>query len=88
MAPFATTGPYYAMLICAAMFDTSGGPVADSSARILDLSGQPIPGLYGAGCCVASPGGRAYWSGGAPIGIALTYGYIAGLAAAAETESA
>jgi 3-oxosteroid 1-dehydrogenase len=82
MAPFTPDGPYYAMLIGAAMFDTVGGPVIDSSARVLDTLGEPFPGLFGAGCCVASPGGQAYWSGGAPIGLALTYGYIAGLNAA------
>ncbi|MCU1656058.1 MAG: Fumarate reductase/succinate dehydrogenase flavoprotein domain protein [Pseudonocardiales bacterium] len=82
MAPFATDGPYYAMIIGAAMFDTAGGPVINSRAEVIDVLGQPIPGLYGAGCCVASPGGRAYWSGGAPIGLALTFGYIAGRNAA------
>ena len=82
MAPFRAEGPYYAMLVGAAMFDTSGGPMVDSLARILDAAGQPIPGLFGAGCCVASAGGQAYWSGGAPIGLALTFGYLAGRTAA------
>jgi succinate dehydrogenase/fumarate reductase flavoprotein subunit len=53
----------------------------------MDVLGQPIPGLYGAGCCVASPGGRAYWSGGAPIGLALTFGYVAGRNAARGPDS-
>jgi 3-oxosteroid 1-dehydrogenase len=83
MAPFRSTGPYYAMLVGAAMFDTAGGPLVDSLARVLDSSGSPIPGLFGAGCCVASAGGQAYWSGGAPIGLALTFGYLAGRTAAA-----
>jgi succinate dehydrogenase/fumarate reductase flavoprotein subunit len=82
MAPFSADGPYYAMLIGAAMFDTAGGPVINSQAEVIDVLGQPIPGLYGAGCCIASPGGRAYWSGGAPIGLALTFGYVAGRNAA------
>ncbi|MDT4962487.1 MAG: 3-oxosteroid 1-dehydrogenase [Pseudonocardiales bacterium] len=82
MAPFSSDGPYYAMLIGAAMFDTAGGPVINCRAEVIDVLGQPIPGLYGAGCCVASPGGRAYWSGGAPIGLALTFGYLAGRNAA------
>jgi 3-oxosteroid 1-dehydrogenase len=82
MAPFSGAGPYYAMIIGAAMFDTAGGPVVNPDAEVIDVFGQPIPGLYGAGCCVASPGGRAYWSGGAPIGLALTFGYIAGRNAA------
>lgn len=86
MAPFSASGPYYAMLIGAAMFDTTGGPVVNTEAQVMDVFGAAIPGLYGAGCCVASPGGRAYWSGGAPIGLAATFGYIAGLNAAADTR--
>jgi succinate dehydrogenase/fumarate reductase flavoprotein subunit len=82
MAPFDAAGPYYAMLMGAAMFDTAGGPVVNANAEVVDVLGQPIPGLFGAGCCVASPGGQAYWSGGAPIGLALTFGYIAGRNAA------
>jgi 3-oxosteroid 1-dehydrogenase len=82
MAPFAPEGPYYAMLIGSAMFDTSGGPVVDSCARVLDTAGQPVPGLFGAGCCVSSAGGQAYWSGGGPIGLAMTFGYLAAITAA------
>jgi succinate dehydrogenase/fumarate reductase flavoprotein subunit len=86
MAPFSPEGPYYAILISAAMFDTAGGPVINSRAQVIDVLGQPIRGLYGAGCCVASPGGRAYWSGGAPIGLAMTFGYLAGHNAARGPE--
>jgi 3-oxosteroid 1-dehydrogenase len=81
MAPFSPSGPYYAMLIGPAMFDTTGGPLIDADARVLDVNGTPIAGLYGTGGCIASPGGQAYWSGGAPIGLALTFGYIAARAA-------
>ena len=84
MAPLRPSGPYYAVLIGAAMFDTAGGPWINPSAQVLDVMGDPVPGLYGAGCCIASPGGEAYWSGGAPIGLALTFGYIAGVNAARD----
>jgi 3-oxosteroid 1-dehydrogenase len=84
MAPFRESGPYYAVLIGAAMFDTAGGPRVNAAAQVLDVFGDPILGLYGAGCCVASPGGQAYWSGGAPMGLALTFGYIAGANAARD----
>jgi len=87
MAPLRTEGPYYAMLVGAAMFDTCGGPVIDERAQVLDVRGRVIPGLYAAGGCAASPGGQAYWSGGAPMGLALTFGYLAGLAAAAAAPA-
>jgi succinate dehydrogenase/fumarate reductase flavoprotein subunit len=66
------------------MLDSKGGPVIDPSGRVLDADGEPVPGLYGAGNCVASPSGKAYWAGGATIGPALTFGWLAGKAAAQE----
>jgi succinate dehydrogenase/fumarate reductase flavoprotein subunit len=88
MAPFATKGPYYCILLGSMTLDTKGGPVTDTSARVLHINGSVIPGLYGAGNCVASPAGQAYWSGGGTIGPALTFGYIAGNNLAAEPEKA
>jgi hypothetical protein len=50
---------------------------------VLTPSGEPIVGLFGAGNCIASPAGQAYWGAGGTIGLALTYGFIAGREAAA-----
>jgi 3-oxosteroid 1-dehydrogenase len=86
MAPFASTGPYYCILLGGMTLDTKGGPVTDTGARVLHADGHAIPGLYGAGNCVASPAGQAYWSGGGTIGPALAFGYLAGQNAAAEPE--
>jgi succinate dehydrogenase/fumarate reductase flavoprotein subunit len=88
MAPFRSEGPYHCIMLGGMTLDTKGGPVIDTGARVLHVSGQPIPGLYGAGNCIASPAGQAYWSGGGTIGPALAYGYIAGQNAAAEGEKA
>jgi 3-oxosteroid 1-dehydrogenase len=84
MYPFADEGPYYCIMLGAMTLDTKGGPVTDTEARVLHVSGEPIPGLYGAGNCVASPTGQSYWSAGGTLGPALTFGYIAGENAANE----
>jgi len=39
---------------------------------------------YGAGNAVASPAGQAYWAGGATLGLAATFGWIAGVDAASR----
>ncbi len=86
MAPFASTGPYYCILLGGGTLDTKGGPVIDTKARVQHVNGGAIPGLYGAGNCIASVAGQAYWSDGGTIGPALTYGFIAGQNVAAEGE--
>jgi len=60
--------------------------MTDERGRILSASGTPVRGLYGAGNCVASPAGQAYWGAGGTIGLALTFGYIAGQAASREPK--
>ena len=85
MAPISSTGPYHCILVCGGTLDTKGGPKINARAQVIDSQGRPIPGLYGAGNCIASPAGQAYWSGGGTIGPAITFGYLAGLHAAQDT---
>ena len=86
MHPFDHRGPYYCVILGPGALDTKGGPVTDEFGRVIAVSGEPIPGLYGAGNCVASPAGQAYWGPGGTIGPAVTFGAIAGRHAAAQPE--
>jgi 3-oxosteroid 1-dehydrogenase len=86
MYPFASSGPYYAILLGAAGFDTNGGPAIDEHARVVGPDEQPIGGLYAAGNCAGSPGHGAYWSGGATLGNALVWSYQAAAHAAGQPD--
>lgn len=77
MYPLSDTGPYFAIIVGAGTLDTNGGPLTDAQARILDWQGQPIPGLYGAGNCIAAPSANAYWGAGTTIGTGLIFGHVA-----------
>lgn len=88
MYPIARTGPYYCIMIACGVLDTKGGPAINANAQVLDGGHMPIRGLYGAGNCVGSPMGQAHPGGGATIGLALTFGAIAGRAAAREPVKA
>ena len=84
MYPLTQDGPYYCAILGPATLDTCGGPVIGTDARVLRPDGSPIPGLFGAGNCIASPAGQAYWGAGGTLGPAITFGFIAGRNAAAS----
>lgn len=70
--------PFYAVPIRSGGLGTKGGPQIDVDARVLDLDGHRIPGLYAAGNVMASPFGMTYGGPGGTIGPAMTFGYLAG----------
>jgi 3-oxosteroid 1-dehydrogenase len=87
MYPISTKGPYYAALLTGGNLDTKGGPMTNANGQVLNAVGEPIPGLYGAGNCVASASARAYWAGGATLGPFMALAYLAANSANRELTS-
>lgn len=77
-------GPFFALNIRPRPYATYGGVDTDLDARVLDGSGQTIPGLYAAGIVTGSYASREgfYYNGG--LAQALIFGRLAGKNAAAE----
>jgi len=70
--------PYYAFEVHTGAVGTKGGPIVDEHARVIDVRGDPIPGLYAAGNVMANPAGPAYFGGGCSIGTGMVWGFLAG----------
>ena len=76
--------PFYAIRIYPGTVGTKGGARIDEYARVLDTQGLPITGLWAAGNAMASIIGPGTLAPGLTLGLALTWGYIAGQEAAQE----
>jgi 3-oxosteroid 1-dehydrogenase len=87
LAPVAK-GPFYAGQLVLSDLGTKGGVVCDEQARVLDRSGNPLPGLYACGNTMASMFGHAYPGPGACITPAMAFGRLAALAMAATRDEA
>jgi predicted oxidoreductase len=68
--------PYHALRLVPLLYNTQGGPCRDSRARVLNIDGQPIPGLYAAGELGSIWGARYQTS--TNFAEALVFGRIAG----------
>lgn len=78
-------GPFTAVQLVPGDLGTKGGLLTDAEARVLDIDGRPIAGLYAAGNTTASVMGRTYPGPGATIAPAVIFGYRAGRDAAARS---
>ena len=79
------TAPFYAVKVRSGALGTKGGPRTDGNARVLDVDGDPIVGLYAAGNVMASAMGMTYGGAGGTLGPAMVFGYLAGRDAARLT---
>jgi 3-oxosteroid 1-dehydrogenase len=80
------TPPYFAVRVNSGCLGTKGGPRTDSSARVLNVDGEVIPGLYAAGNVMASAMGMTYGGHGGTLGPAITFGWLAGQDAASRAR--
>jgi 3-oxosteroid 1-dehydrogenase len=76
-------GPYYALEVVNGAFGTSGGVATDGNGQVIDVDGEPIPGLFAAGNVAESPFAAGYPGAGATLGPLMTMAYQAGRAIAA-----
>jgi 3-oxosteroid 1-dehydrogenase len=81
-------GPYFAVEVKSGALGTKGGPQTDPDARVLDVDGRPIAGLYAAGNVMASAMGMTYGGAGGTLGPGMVFGFRAGLAATERSSSA
>lgn len=70
--------PFYALPVVAADLGTAIGLRTDADARVLDVVGNVIPGLYACGNDMNSIMNGNYPGPGITLGPALTFGYLAG----------
>ncbi len=78
------TPPFYAVEVYPSDLGTKSGLVTDLGGRVLDGDGTPVPGLYAAGNSTATVMGRSYPGAGATIAPAMTFGFLAAEAIAAD----
>lgn len=78
MAPLARP-PFVAIPFNRSFVSTKGGPMTDTSGRVLRPDGSVIPGLYCAGVAMANPFGTRGIGAGTTIGPNMTWGHVCGL---------
>ena len=79
--------PFCAMAVWPADISVSTGLATDEDARVLDVAGKPIAGLYACGNDMASIFMGHYPGPGTTLGPAMTFGYRAAMHAARPTRA-
>ena len=74
--------PFYGLRVAVGSLGTKGGLLTDSRGAVCHVSGRTIRGLYACGNVMASAMGPGYPGAGGTLGPGLTFGYLAGRAAA------
>lgn len=69
--------PYYAFMLYPGGPNTSGGPLRNENAQVINVWGNPIPRLFSAGE-LGQVVGNLYPAGGGDVSEAMSYGNIAG----------
>lgn len=85
LAPI-VTGPFYALRLEMGELGTFAGVATDEWARVLKADGEVIGNLYAAGNDMSHVMGGNYLGGGAAIGPAMTFGFIAAQHLAAKSD--
>jgi succinate dehydrogenase/fumarate reductase flavoprotein subunit len=75
-------GPFYAVEVRSGTLGTKGGPKTDGLARVQNVDGLTIPGLYAAGNVMASAFGMTYGGAGGTLAPGMVFGFLAGRDAA------
>ena len=78
--------PFFACEMRVGAIGTRGGPRINARAEVMNTRGGIIPGLYAAGNAAATIFGMTYPGAVGTIGPALTFGHIAGRAAASSNN--
>ena len=77
-----TRGPFYAARVYSGTIGSKGGPVTTTHGQVLRYDGTPVGGLYAAGNAAAFWTGDGYPGPGATLAVGMTFGHLAGMAAA------
>lgn len=69
--------PFFGAPLWPGVLGTKGGLRINANAQVVNVWGDPIPGLYAVGNCTGSVMGAGYPGGGSTIGSGMTFGFIA-----------